>query len=67
MKFLIKKLTIKTKTRGDKIETFSPNITYYHGPSNVGKSTVANLIDFCLGKRQMPETEIISNYRIYMT
>jgi len=42
------KLTIRTKKTTETI-SFSPSVTFFHGPVGTGKSTVARLIDYALG------------------
>ncbi len=39
---------------------FSPQVTFIHGPVSTGKSTVARLIDFCLGGRLVKTTAVRS-------
>ncbi len=48
MKVRLKQLVVTTrKTR--EVMKFSPTVTYIYGPVGTGKSTVARLIDYCLG------------------
>lgn len=47
MNFFIRQLTLKCKKEQDTL-TFS-KFNYYYGPMGSGKSTIARLIDFCLG------------------
>ncbi len=47
MNFHIRQLTLNCKKEND-ILTFS-KFNYYYGPMGSGKSTIARLIDFCLG------------------
>lgn len=48
MKIVLEELRVRTKRR---IETvvFSQTVTFIHGPVSTGKSTVARLVDYCLG------------------
>ena len=48
MRVRIIKLVVTTR-RTREILDFSPTITFIHGPVGTGKSTVARLIDYCLG------------------
>lgn len=48
MKIILENLVIKTKKGPVKID-FSPRITYFYGKMGAGKSTIARLIDYCLG------------------
>ncbi|MPM40647.1 hypothetical protein SDC9_87291 [bioreactor metagenome] len=48
MKILIEQLQVQTK-KTKEIVDFSESITYIYGPVGKGKSTVARLVDFCLG------------------
>lgn len=48
MRFQLKQLLVQTKRTAEVVE-FSPHVTFLHGPIGRGKSTVARLIDYCLG------------------
>jgi len=48
MKIQLIRLTVNTRRTAEVIE-FSPGVTFLHGPIGKGKSTVARLVDFCLG------------------
>jgi uncharacterized coiled-coil DUF342 family protein len=48
MKVHFKTLELTCRESVELVE-FSPSVTFIHGPVGTGKSTVARLIDFCLG------------------
>ena len=48
MRVRIKKLVVATR-KTNVILDFSPTVTFIYGPVGTGKSTVARLIDYCLG------------------
>ncbi len=48
MKIFLRHLVIRTKQTTEQIN-FSDVVTFVHGPLSTGKSTVARLIDYCLG------------------
>lgn len=48
MKITLQKLIVRTRRTTEIIE-FSDVVTYLFGPVSTGKSTVARLVDFCLG------------------
>lgn len=48
MKIRLVQLTVRTRRTAELLE-FSPAVTFLHGPIGRGKSTVARLIDYCLG------------------
>src|SRR5581483_6617675 len=48
MKVQLRKLIIRTKRTTEQIN-FSDVVTFLHGPVSTGKSTVARLVDYCLG------------------
>jgi RNA polymerase-binding transcription factor DksA len=48
MKLLFSKLRVTCNESVEVLE-FSPQVTFIHGPVSTGKSTVARLIDYCLG------------------
>ena len=48
MKIQLRHLELNCRTKVERVE-FSPQVTFIHGPVSTGKSTVARLIDFCLG------------------
>ena len=48
MKIRLKRLIVRTKKTIEEIE-FSDVVTFLYGPVGTGKSTVARLVDYCLG------------------
>ena len=48
MKVRLSKILITTRRTTELLE-FSPSVTFLHGPVGTGKSTVARLVDYCLG------------------
>ena len=52
MKIRIRRLTVDCLTEHEPVD-FKP-FTYLHGPIGAGKTTIAKLIDFCLGGRFAP-------------
>src|SRR5581483_2129244 len=48
MKVQLRKLIIRTKRTTEQIN-FSDVVTFLYGPVETGKSTVARLVDYCLG------------------
>ncbi|MBU0278740.1 AAA family ATPase [Gemella sp. zg-570] len=54
MSFYIKEIRATGKLRKDAIIEFSPNINFIIGPSNTGKSCIADSIDYCLGSKNLP-------------
>ncbi len=48
MNIRLKNLVLHTRKTVERIE-FSPSVTFIHGPIGKGKSTVARLVDYCLG------------------
>lgn len=56
MKIHFKKLDLITKRNIIETIEFSPQVTFIHGPVGTGKSTVARMIDFCLGSRRLEQT-----------
>ncbi|SOT46190.1 AAA family ATPase [Burkholderia cenocepacia] len=48
MRVQLKQLRVHTR-KTTEIVPFSPTVTFLHGPIGKGKSSVARLIDFCLG------------------
>lgn len=48
MKIRLNKLIVTTR-RTTEVVTLSPSVTFVYGPVGTGKSTVARLIDYCLG------------------
>lgn len=48
MKIRLRHLVVHTKKSNEKF-VFADAVTFLHGPVSTGKSTVARLIDFCLG------------------
>ncbi|GAB6265969.1 MAG: hypothetical protein STSR0001_14150 [Methanothrix sp.] len=50
MKIQLRHLIVRTRRTIEKI-SFSEAVTFLHGPVSTGKSTVARLVDYCLGGR----------------
>ena len=50
MRVRIRKLAVTTR-RTVEVLDFASTVTFIHGPVGTGKSTVARLVDFCLGGR----------------
>jgi hypothetical protein len=50
MKIQLRHLIVRTRRTVEKI-SFSEAVTFLHGPVSTGKSTVARLVDYCLGGR----------------
>ena len=48
MKIRLRHLIVRTRRTIEKIN-FSETVTFLHGPVSTGKSTVARLVDYCLG------------------
>jgi hypothetical protein len=48
MNIKFNKLTLQCR-KSREVINFSPQITFFHGPIATGKSSIARLIDFCLG------------------
>ena len=48
MKIKLRHLIVRTRRTTEKI-SFSETVTFLHGPVSTGKSTVARLVDYCLG------------------
>lgn len=48
MKIQLRHLIVRTRRTIEKI-SFSEAVTFLHGPVSTGKSTVARLVDYCLG------------------
>lgn len=48
MRFLLNYLIIRTRQTTERLD-FSEGVTFLYGPVGTGKSTVARLIDYCLG------------------
>lgn len=48
MKIQLRHLIVRTRQTVEKI-SFSEAVTFLHGPVSTGKSTVARLVDYCLG------------------
>lgn len=48
MRFQFKRLTIHCRKSTESID-FSPQVSFIHGPISAGKSSIARLLDFCLG------------------
>ena len=45
--------------RGQEVLEFSPQVSFYHGKLSAGKSTIARLIDYCLGAKDIERTTAI--------
>src|SRR5512140_3614115 len=48
MNILLRRLLVRTKRTTEEVQ-FSPTVTFLHGPVSTGKSTVARMVDYCLG------------------
>lgn len=48
MKIRLRQLKVRTRQTTELVE-LSPVVTFFHGPVSTGKSTIARLIDYCLG------------------
>jgi hypothetical protein len=48
MKIKLRHLVVRTRRTTERI-SFSEAVTFLHGPVSTGKSTVARLVDYCLG------------------
>ncbi|MBI1355883.1 MAG: DUF3732 domain-containing protein [Acidobacteria bacterium] len=48
MRIILVRLIVRTRRTVESV-FFSESVTYLHGPVGTGKSTVARMIDFCLG------------------
>lgn len=48
MKIRLETLTLQCRKSRDVIK-FSPHVSYFHGQISAGKSSIARLVDFCLG------------------
>ena len=48
MKIQLRHLIVRTRRTIETI-SFSESVTFLHGPMSTGKSTVARLVDYCLG------------------
>jgi hypothetical protein len=48
MRIQLQHLDIRTRQTSERV-TFSESVTFLHGPVSTGKSTVARLVDYCLG------------------
>jgi uncharacterized Zn finger protein (UPF0148 family) len=56
----IKLLSLVLQCRqSQEILDFSPQVSFFHGEMSAGKSSVARLIDYCLGARRIEETTAI--------
>lgn len=60
MKIFLENMIIKSRNEVFEIP-FSKKMTYYYGPSSVGKSTILRLIDWCLGAEDVERTTEITN------
>lgn len=45
--------------RGQEVLEFSSQVSFYHGKLSAGKSTIARLIDYCLGAKDIERTTAI--------
>jgi hypothetical protein len=59
MKIKLLKLTLFCK-KSIEVVSFSSNITFFHGQTFVGKSSIARLIDYCLGASNFERGPAIS-------
>jgi hypothetical protein len=59
MRIRLLKLTLLCNKSTEVIQ-FSPNITFFHGQTFVGKSSIARLIDYCLGASNFERGPAIS-------
>ena len=55
MKIQLRHLIVRTRRTTEKI-SFSETVTFLHGPVSTGKSTVARLVDYCLGSKKLEDT-----------
>lgn len=58
MRIRLLSLTLQCR-RGQETLEFSPQVSYYHGKLSAGKSTIARLIDYCLGSKDIERTTAI--------
>lgn len=58
MRIRLVSLTLHCR-RGQEVLEFSPQVSFYHGELGAGKSTIARLIDYCLGARDIERTTAI--------
>ncbi|MEZ6138968.1 MAG: hypothetical protein R3B84_00215 [Zavarzinella sp.] len=58
MKIRLISLTLLCR-RGQETIDFSPQVSFYHGKLSAGKSTIARLIDYCLGAKEIERTTAI--------
>ncbi len=58
MNIKLNSLTLQCR-RGQEILEFSPQVSFYHGELGAGKSTIARLIDYCLGAKDIERTTAI--------
>src|SRR5579864_3204512 len=59
MNIKLKTLTLVCREKQEIIE-FSPQVTFFHGKMSAGKSTIARLIDYCLGSKDIERTTAIT-------
>lgn len=59
MNIKLQTLTLVCREKQEVIE-FSPRVTFFHGKMSAGKSTIARLIDYCLGAKEVERTTAIS-------
>lgn len=54
MSFYIEKVSASGPTKKEVNITFTPGVNFIIGPSNTGKSCIAETIDYCLGSSSIP-------------
>lgn len=59
MRIKLLSLTLVCREKQEVIE-FSPQVSFFHGKMSAGKSTIARLIDYCLGAKDIERTTAIS-------
>jgi hypothetical protein len=59
MNIKLQTLTLVCREKQEVIE-FSPRVSFFHGKMSAGKSTIARLIDYCLGAKDVERTTAIS-------
>jgi hypothetical protein len=58
MRIRLVSLTLQCR-RGQEVLEFSPQVSFYHGKMSAGKSSIARLIDYCLGAKDIERTTAI--------
>lgn len=58
MRIKLQALTLVCRQKQEVIE-FSPQVSFFHGKMSAGKSTIARLIDYCLGAKDIERTTAI--------